>query len=109
MAGTSVADRLHRVEQIMGMPIEVDVRDADVDPETVAAAFDWFRQADRTFSTYKADSDLSRFNRGEVTLDEVDPHLRLVLERCEQLRFETQGYFDIQSSVSLAGMGDSVR
>ena len=43
------------VQQIMGMPISIHVRGADVDsPEVVAGvegAFDLLREADRLFST----------------------------------------------------------
>jgi thiamine biosynthesis lipoprotein len=82
----------------MGMPIGIDVRDPDVDPGALERAFDWLRFVDSTFSTYRPDSDISRLNRGELTLAEAHPEVRAVLERCEQLRFETNGYFDIRAT-----------
>jgi thiamine biosynthesis lipoprotein len=87
---------LDRVEHIMGMPIGIEVHDPDVDPGALDAAFDWFRWVDATFSTYKADSEISRLNRGELTFAEVHPEVRAVLARCEELREETDGYFDIR-------------
>lgn len=93
IAGTGTL--LDRVEHIMGMPIGIDVRDQDVDAAALERAFDWFRWVDATFSTYKDDSAISRLNRGEVLLEDLNPTLREVLARCEQLRFETSGYFDI--------------
>ncbi len=60
-------------------------------------AFDWLRWVDATFSTYKPDSEISRLNRGELTLAEVHPDVRAVLERCDELRDETDGYFDIRT------------
>jgi thiamine biosynthesis lipoprotein len=86
-----------RVEQIMGLPIGIDLRDLDVEPSVLDEAFDWLRWVDATFSTYKYDSEISRSNRGEITLDEVHADVREVLRRCEQLRFETGGYFDIRA------------
>ncbi|MGI8825035.1 MAG: FAD:protein FMN transferase [Chloroflexota bacterium] len=89
---------MNRVEHIMGMPIGIDVRDADVDPGALDRAFEWLRLVDAIFSTYKADSEISRLNRGEMTLDTVHSDVLEVLERCEELREETGGYFDIRAS-----------
>lgn len=87
---------LDRVEHIMGMPIGIEIHDADVDPDALTAAFTWFRLVDATFSTYKADSQISRLNRGELTLAAADPDVQTVLARCEELYEETGGYFDIR-------------
>ena len=82
-----------RVEQIMGMPIVVDVRDEAGD-EVLDELFDWFREVDERFSTYKADSEISRLNRGELHIRDCHPDVRSVLARCDELREETGGYFD---------------
>lgn len=92
---------MHRVEHIMGMPIGIDVRDPDVDAEVLDPAFEWLRWVDTIFSTYKADSEISRLNSGELTLAEVHPDVRAVLARCEDLREETGGYFDIHAPLLL--------
>jgi thiamine biosynthesis lipoprotein len=84
----------HRVEQIMGMPIVIDVRD-DIDPAAIDEAFTWFRWVDQTFSTYKPQSQICRLDRGELALEDAHPHVREVVARCEELRAETNGYFDI--------------
>ena len=85
-----------RVEQIMGMPIVIDVRDAD-DGSALDPLFDWFRFVDATFSTYIPDSDINKLNRGEITLADAHPSVREVLEHCEQLRSETSGFFDVSA------------
>lgn len=90
-----------RVEQIMGMPIVVEVRGGDV-PEDV---FDWFRWVDETFSTYKPDSEVSRLARGELAVEEAHPDVQAVLARCEQLRVETNGYFDARAGGELDPSG----
>jgi FAD:protein FMN transferase len=84
------------VEQIMGMPIVVDVRDLD-DPGAVEPVFDWFRLVDATFSTYRDDSVVARLDRGELDAEDAPPDLREVLARCEELRLETGGYFDARA------------
>lgn len=81
----------------MGMPISIDVRDPEVGPDAVERAFAWLRFVDATFSTYKDDSEISRLNRGELALADAHPEVRSVLARCEQLRAETDGYFDIRA------------
>jgi thiamine biosynthesis lipoprotein len=85
---------VHRVEHVMGMPIVVDVRDPDADDAVLDRVFDWLRVVDATFSTYKEDSEVSRINRGELAAEDASPDVREVLERCEELRHETNGYFD---------------
>lgn len=87
-----------RVEQIMGMPIVVELRDDDADPIALDHVFDWFRWVDTTFSTYKDDSEISRLARGELALPHACPEVRDVLRRCDELRLETRGYFDARAS-----------
>jgi thiamine biosynthesis lipoprotein len=84
---------LRLVEQIMGMPIVLDLRD-DSPGELAELVFDWLREVDRRFSTYKDDSELSRLNRGELALADCHPDVRVVLARCDELREATGGYFD---------------
>jgi len=86
---------MHRVEQIMGMPIVVEVRDDDAPFDAI---FDWFRHVDETFSTFKPDSEISRVARGEPA---VSPEVRTILERCDELRTQTNGYFDAYAGGTL--------
>jgi thiamine biosynthesis lipoprotein len=88
------------VEHIMGMPVVVDVRDDDVDERVLEQMFDWLRVADAIFSTYREHSEISRLNRGELTLAAAHPDVRDVLERCEALLIETDGYFDVRAATS---------
>ena len=89
---------MHRVEHVMGMPIVVDVRDEGVDDEAFDTVFDWFRLVDETFSTYKDQSAISRINRGELAVRDAHPDVQEVLARCEELRGETNGYFDARAA-----------
>ena len=77
----------------MGMPIVLDLRD-EIEPAAVEAMWTALRHADTVFSTYKDDSDISRLNRGELTLEDAHPDVSEVLARCEELRVITDGYFD---------------
>lgn len=89
---------IRRVEHIMGMPIVLDVRDDGVDPGVLDDLFDWLRWVDAVFSTYKDDSEISRLNRGELMLPNAHRDVLWVLDRCEQLRVETNGYFDVRAA-----------
>jgi len=93
------------VEHVMGMAIVVDVRDANVGGATVDDVFDWLRFVDDTFSTYKPESEICRIERGELSPEEAHPDVGDVLERCEQLREDTRGYFDSQAGGSLDPSG----
>jgi thiamine biosynthesis lipoprotein len=90
------------VRHIMGMPIGVDVRDRGIDVEP---AFEWLREVDATFSTYRADSDVSRLDRGELTLAECRPEVDEVLTRCLALERETHGAFSVRPSGRLDPSG----
>src|SRR3954447_1195717 len=82
---------LTEVWDIMGMPIGIDLPHAGgIDVEV---AFDWLRQVDATFSTYREDSEISRLDRGELTLAECRPEVNRVLTRCLALGRFTRGYF----------------
>jgi thiamine biosynthesis lipoprotein len=84
----------------MGMPVVVDVRDPDAGDEVVDRVFDWLRFVDEMFSTFKPGSEISRINRGELAVEEAHQDVREVLERCEELRHETNGYFDARPASS---------
>ena len=93
------------VEQIMGMPIIVDVRDEHAGHDPLVRMFDWLRWVDATFSTYREDSEISRIDRGELDPDDAHEEVQAVLGRCEQLRVETGGYFDQRASGRLDPSG----
>jgi thiamine biosynthesis lipoprotein len=82
----------------MGMPVIVDVRDDDVPDGALEHVFEWLHHVDATFSTYKADSEISRINRGELAEADASADVRDVLARCEELRVETGGYFDVRAA-----------
>lgn len=89
---------LRRVEHVMGMPVVADLRDEDLGEDVLEEVFDWLRWVDATFSTYREDSEISRLNRGELGLAGARPEVREVLARCEELREETDGFFDARAA-----------
>jgi FAD:protein FMN transferase len=94
----------HRVEQVMGTAISVDVRD-DLGPDALDDVFAWFGWVDETFSTYKGHSQISRLGRGDIAMADCHPDVGWVLERCEEVRRATGGYFDCWVSGTLDPSG----
>ena len=80
---------------IMGMPISLAVSDENVRRQDLEAVFAEFAAIDAQFSPFKEDSEVCRFNRGEIAESEFTPRMREVLALCEKTRRETGGYFDI--------------
>ena len=82
------------VEHVMGTVVSFDVRGEEPRREVIEDAVAWLHHVDAEFSTYKSDSAVCRFARGELAAGQASDDFRWVLSRCERLRAETGGYFD---------------
>ena len=103
-----LAPGLHRVEQVMGTAISLDIADplpASRLADLADQVFDWMHEVDRRFSTYKADSEVMRLHRGELRIGAASPDLRHVLDRCAALWRATEGYFDAYATGQLDPSG----
>jgi thiamine biosynthesis lipoprotein len=85
---------LRRVEFIMGTAIVIEIRDSAVDAGAVDETFEYFRDIDARFSTFKPDSEISRLSLGELTPADCSADVRAVLAICEEARIVSDGYFD---------------
>jgi FAD:protein FMN transferase len=98
VTGTAAPVR-RRVEQVMGLPISLALRGRhDTGPEADrawAAVLADLREADRVFSPWRADSFVSRLDRGEVRAADGPPEVREVLAIGERARRESGGAFDV--------------
>ncbi|MCG5214562.1 FAD:protein FMN transferase [Streptosporangium soli] len=73
-----------RVQQVMGVPVDVHVRTALPARELAPLlddAFSWLGWVERTFGPGGADGSLSRLARGEITAAECAPEVSEVLDR----------------------------
>ena len=97
------------VDHVMGMPISLALRGRHTDDEPAkqawADALEILRSADRVFSTYRADSFISRLDRGELGLADCPPEVAEVLALGEQARVESDGAFDVRRSGRLDPSG----
>ena len=86
---------MKQTRPIMGMPITVEIADKAT-PEVFEDIFAYFISVDNRFSTYKKDSEISKINRSEITVDTYSKEMKEVLQLSEQTKKLTIGYFDIQ-------------
>jgi thiamine biosynthesis lipoprotein len=105
---THVATGLRRVEQIMGTAISLEIADPLPPGEAAALSdgvFAWMREVDARFSTYRADSEVSRLDTGDLAADDASAHVRDVLATCADLWRDTDGYFDVYATGRLDPSG----
>ncbi|MFD5115022.1 FAD:protein FMN transferase [Streptomyces sp. NPDC058391] len=91
------ADGLRHVEHVMGTVFSFDIRGAvtrDI-RRALAEAVAWLHEMDAVFSTYRADSAISRLSRGESTVDRCPEVVAEVLELCAEATRVTGGFFTV--------------
>ena len=84
------------VEHVMGFPVSLRIDDEGFPEAAVDDMFAWLREVDARFSPFKPDSEVSRLDRGELSVEELSPELREVLDLCEHYRVVTGGAFDVR-------------
>jgi FAD:protein FMN transferase len=93
---SSPAGIVHQ-EAVMGTVVTFDVVTSAPthDVQTaIGRAVDWLHLVDDTFSTFKPESEVCRFDRGELEIGAGGDDLRRVLALCHRFHQETGGYFD---------------
>ncbi len=87
------------VEHVMGMPISVALRGRHAHDEpgrrAWTAVMDSLRWSDRVFSTYRADSFVSRLDRGEIALSDCPQEVAEVLAIGRAAEVASGGAFSI--------------
>ena len=101
----SAPARLRRVVECMGTVFSFDVRQPLVDEAVLDEAEALLRRIDATYSTYRADSEISELARGARSRAGCSPEVREVLARCEQLSRDTDGYFSMWAGGALDPSG----
>jgi thiamine biosynthesis lipoprotein len=99
---------VRHVEQVMGTTVSIELTEDRPDDELrrlIADVCGWFHEVDARFSTYKPDSEVSRFGRGELRIEDASADLRHVLDACADLWRDTDGYFDAYAAGSLDPSG----
>jgi thiamine biosynthesis lipoprotein len=94
---------MKKTQLIMGMPITIEVVD-EINQQDFEAAFNYFEQVDKKYSTYKLDSEISQINNG-LPKQKWSSEMKDVLKLCEQTKNETRGYFNIEHNGKLDPSG----
>jgi thiamine biosynthesis lipoprotein len=89
----------------MGTVATLEVYDPVPRDDLLDEAFAWLHEVDRRFSTYRADSEVCRLDRGELRIEDCSDDLRFVLAECTRLWRETDGYFDAYAKGGLDPSG----
>lgn len=85
---------MERTELIMGMPIKITAAEP-ASEQVVDRLFDYFREVDERYSTYKPTSEISQINAG-LPREKWSDEMREVMRLCELTHTQTHGYFDIK-------------
>jgi thiamine biosynthesis lipoprotein len=91
--------RTSHAEPVMGTGVAIEVRHrpADLARPALHRAFAWLHWVDAVFSPFRADSQISRLDRGAIDLGDCHPEVADVLAQCERLRVATGGFFDARA------------
>ncbi|MGA2910911.1 MAG: FAD:protein FMN transferase [Candidatus Microgenomates bacterium] len=85
---------MKQIRLIMGMPVIVKIAGNELrkTKKDLQKVFDYFNYVDEEYSPYKETSQVAKLNRGE----EVSSEMKMILGLSEDLKKETNGYFDIR-------------
>jgi thiamine biosynthesis lipoprotein len=109
---------MHETRILMGMPVTIEVLDAQVSQEEIDKIFNYFRYVDEKFSTYKDTSEIMAINRaaaeqraspsssapkergagqGELPPGDWSKDMKEVFKLSEETKNATEGYFEIKN------------
>ncbi|HEX6325722.1 MAG TPA: FAD:protein FMN transferase [Jiangellaceae bacterium] len=93
----SAGQEARRVIRVMGTVVSIHATQVEMPDRGVDSTFDaveqWLNWVDQTFSTYRADSQISRLGQGELNVEECHPDVAAVLHACAAVQTATDGYF----------------
>ncbi len=82
----------------MGIPMSIDIPGEEDRAGDAADAFDALREADAVFSTYRDESEISRLNRSEITLDQTSAVFAEVIELGSAFERVSGGAFTLRDT-----------
>ena len=77
------------------MPVVVEIVDSNVTDEIFEEIFDYLISVDERFSTYKKSSEITLYNEGKISKENLSEDMKNVLKLAEEIKNKTDGYFDI--------------
>jgi len=76
----------------MGIPISIDIPECENEP-VFSEVFARLREIDGRFSTYKPESEVSRFAAGKIAQNDLSQEVKDVIKACQSAEEKTDGYF----------------
>lgn len=99
---------MRHAEHVMGTVVSIEIADDLPSAELtslISSTCAWLHEVDQRFSTYKPDSEVCRFRRGDLKPDDLSSDMRHVLDACADLWRDTDGYFDAYATGPLDPSG----
>lgn len=84
---------MKHAEPVMGTVFSFELRDVE-SAAVLTPVLERLHEVDATYSTYRADSVISRLNRRELDYDSIPEEVREVLTACQAWHARTAGWFD---------------
>ena len=100
----STSTLVGRVERVMAMPVSFTMSDP-LPASVFQPACDWLHWVEAVFSTFKADSQITRIHTGDLDPQDADPLVREVLDACDDLYVRSDGVFDMYARGKLDPAG----
>jgi FAD:protein FMN transferase len=96
---------MQKTKILMGMPITIQIIDSKVSEEHLDLVFNYFKQVDQKFSTYKKDSEITMINEGKIRQEDASSEMTEILRLCEETKKATNEYFNIEHNGKLDPSG----
>lgn len=81
---------------IMGMPITLMAHDNTLTALQIEKVFDVFKKADKKYSPYRKESEVSQLQKLPLLQRRYSPELASIMKLAEQTKQETNGYFNVE-------------
>jgi thiamine biosynthesis lipoprotein len=82
-------------KKVMGMTAVVEICEKKVVKKDLDGIFFYFEKVDKTFSTYKENSEIELFNKEKISLKDLSPEVLKIFKLANHTKKQTNGYFDI--------------
>lgn len=93
-----MSERQVHVEHIWGTVVSIDLRlhraTSTKWQQAIDEVIDWLHDVDEVFSTFKDQSAVSKYRRGQISESDLDEGMRDVIKRCQRVKELTNGTFD---------------
>lgn len=88
---------MKKIDLIMGMPIQIEIRDEDVSLSDFKKVFKYLRWVDSNFSPFKKESEVEKINEGKLRPQDYSPEMKEIWKMAEELKEKSKGYFNIKN------------